>query len=103
MSDGNGTAGSMSIPSALTSLCRPTTATATVSSCANEPVMPAGQSGSPDAPRRSAKPAYPKGASNRRATMRAAPLARRTAATDEAIEAASASSNACSSPGEISR
>jgi hypothetical protein len=49
MSAGNGTAGSTSIPTAAKSRRSPTAATAIRSSCAIEPVSPAGQTGAPDA------------------------------------------------------
>ena len=64
---------------------------------------PAGQIGAPEGDLGTAHSGCPNCASSVRATMRAAPLARRTLTTLPANAAASSGIRACSSPGEINR
>src|SRR3982751_3451872 len=76
---------------------------ATLASCARDPTIPSGQTGMPAVDFGIAQCARPNRDNNVRATIRAAPLARRTLTTQPANAANSVGSSADSSPSAIRR
>jgi hypothetical protein len=93
----------MSIPNARKSRRIATAAIAIAESCASEPTTPNGHLGAPDDSFGNSVCAHPSRANNWRATMRAAPLARRTFVTLPSNAFASSRMSAYSSPGKIGR
>lgn len=93
----------MSTPTLLIASDRAATATASSSSCAIEPTIPAGQIGFPSWPRKTARSAQLSRRSNSCATRRPAPVAARALCSRVTMEAPSAGRRYCSSPARTRR